>query len=1057
MPSKISSWFKIVIYIFKFCVRIFFPTAFMHKVDLSKLTSDYVAQDEDRLVGTLVGKYKVSVERNARIALDGVNITGLDGENGWAGITCLGKCSIYLKGENRVVGGWGYDGIIARLKLTIAGPGSLLAQGGENGSGIGVSHLDELVVNSGVITANGGTRGVGIGGFSCGSVRINGGSITAKGGETCAGIGSGCFDKAKEILICGGNVVATGGDGGAGIGCGIKGIVEKIEIRGGTVVATGGKNCAGIGGGEDSTIGTIKVCETAKVTAIKGESAPFSIGAHYLGACREVDIAGYAKKSIEMSPFIYEGSVKERPEQESAQTRKVVLDNLTQDYVAQNSDELTGTLIGKYKISVADGATIVLNGVTIRGYDDDKDEDALYPPSWPGINCLGNCTIILADSSLNKVIGGYNCAGFAVGPKGTTLTIKGTGSLIAQGEGSGAGIGGDEAGSGGDILLCGGSIEAVCDGYGAGIGSRLNGSVGNITITDGVKKLVAKTGPHFSNASCSIGSGRHGSCGCVKINGFEVGALESKEFIYEGKTYTVQFDANIDEAEGLMENQRVIPGAVKLVPNGFKHKHLFFAGWNTKKDGSGMMFNEQSLLTDLAENGTVVTLYAQWFDGDVSKLKRNFVAADGAVLTGTLDEDYELSIANGATVTLNNNHVTGKAVGEGFSSRGWNAITCLGDCTIVLQGENSVTGKNEYAGIRVGPKDTTLTIKGDGSLVAHGGDNAAAIGGSGVDVVGEGGNIIICGGSITAVGGFNSAGIGGGCGYSIGNITICGGVVSATGHGNAAGIGGVYYYSVGKINIWGRETKVTATKGIEAPRSIGAGNNGECEGVSICGLSPRSRVIQKSPYVYEPSTVNISKDENGEFHAVKMKHGLTVDDVVFNREFLTQGYLPIAFPLDVNTQNLVNVKSIYSIEKITVDENGKKSMGLKEIWTHGSPHVDLKANTPYMVQLFLLHKPIDGVAKMQYKEPLPEINGWKYRKTYANGDVYRKKKNAPVPRMLADEYVNMAVSPWLYPISFKVFYRPNSDEQTDDLSFAIQFFYDKTTLPANNIEVIVDT
>lgn len=1055
MPSKISSWFKIVIYIFKFCVRIFFPTAFMHKVDLSKLTSDYVAQDEDRLVGTLVGKYKVSVERDARIALDGVNITGKDGENGWAGITCLGKCSIYLKGENRVVGGWGYDGIIARLKLTIAGPGSLLAQGCENGSGIGVSHLDELVVNSGVITANGGTRGVGIGGYSCGSVRINGGSITAKGGETCAGIGSGCFDKAKEILICGGNVVATGGDDGAGIGCGIKGIVEKIEIRGGTVVATGGKNCAGIGGGEDSTIGSIKICETAKVTAIKGEFAKFSIGAHYLGACREVDIAGYAKKSIETSPFIYEGPVKERPEQESAQARKVVLDNLTQDYVAQNSDELTGTLIGKYKILVADGATIVLNGVTIRGYDDDKDEDALYPPSWPGINCLGNCTIVLADNSLNKVIGGYNHGGIAVGPKGTTLTIKGTGLLIAQGEGSGAGIGGGEAGSGGDILLCGGSIEAISTQDGAGIGSSIARSVGNITITDGVKKLVAKTGPHFSNASCSIGSGRHGSCGSVKINGFEVGALESKEFVYEGKNYTVQFDANIDEVEGSMENQRVIPGAVPLAPNGFKHKHLFFAGWNTKKDGSGMMFNEQSLLTDFAENGAVVTLYAQWFDGDVSKLKRNFVAADGAVLTGTLDEDYELSIANGATVTLNNIHITGRGAGEGFSTRGWNAITCLGHCTIVLQGENSVTGKNEYAGIRVGPKDTTLTIKGDGSLVAHGGDNAAAIGGSGVDVVGEGGNIVICGGSITAVGGFNSAGIGGGCGYSIGNITICGGVVSATGHGDAAGIGGVYYYSVGKINICGRETKVTATKGIEAPRSIGAGNNGECDGVVICGLSPRSRVIQRSPFVYEPSTVNISKDENGEFHAVKMKHGLTVDDVVFNREFLTQGYLPIAFPLDVNTQNLANVKSVYSIEKITVDENGKKLMGLKEIWTHGSPHVELKANTPYMVTLFLLQKPIEGVASMPYKETLPEINGWKYHKTYANGEVYRKRKNAPVPRMLVDEYVNMAVSPWLYPISFKVFYRPNSDEQTDELSFAIHFFYDKTTLPANNIEVVV--
>ena len=732
---------------------------------------------------------------------------------------------------------------------------------------------------------------------------------------------------------------------------------------------------------------------------------------------------------------------------------KVDLSKLTSDYVAQDEDRLVGTLIGKYKVSVERNARIALDGVTIRGYDDAKDEDALYPPSWPGITCLGKCTIYLKGE--NRVVGGYYRAGIEVGPKGSTLTITGPGSLFAQGELTGAGIGGGKSDSGGDILICGGSIEAISTQDGAGIGSSFACSVGNITITDGVKKLVAKTGPHFSNASCCIGSGRHGSCGCVKVNGFEVGALESKEFVYKGKTYTVHFDANTDEAEGSMENQRVIPGAVKLAPNKFKHKHLFFAGWNTKKDGTGMMFDEQSVLTDFAENGAVVTLYAQWFDGDVSKLKRNYVAADGAVLTGTLDEDYELSIADGATVTLNNIHVTGKGAGEGFSSRGWNAITCLGNCTIVLQGENTVTGNVEYAGIRVGPKGTTLTIKGDGSLIAHGGKEAAAIGSSGVGVVGEGGNIVICGGTITAVGGFDSAGIGCGRGNSIGDITICGGVVSATGHGNAAGIGGTYYYSVGKIKIFGRETKVTAIKGIEAPRSIGAGYQGECEGVSICGLSPRSRVIKNSPYVYEPSTVNIFKGEKGEFHAVKMKYGQTVDDVVFNREFLTQGYFPIAFPIDVKTQNLANVKSVYSIEKITIDENGKKSMGLKEIWTHGSPHVDLKANTPYMVQLFLLHKPIDGVAKMQYKEPLPEINGWKYRKTYSNGDVYRKKKNAPVPRMLVDEYVNLALSPWLYPISFKVFYRPNSDEEMDELSFAIQFFYDKTTLPANNIDVVM--
>ena len=76
----------------------------------------------------------------------------------------------------------------------------------------------------------------------------------------------------------------------------------------------------------------------------------------------------------------------------------VDLSTLTADYEAQNGDVLTGTLGANVKISIADGATVTLDGVTINGVNDMNYE-------WAGITCLGDATIIL--SGTNTVTGFY--------------------------------------------------------------------------------------------------------------------------------------------------------------------------------------------------------------------------------------------------------------------------------------------------------------------------------------------------------------------------------------------------------------------------------------------------------------------------------------------------------------------------------------------------------------------------------------------------------------------------------------------------------------------------
>ena len=198
---------------------------------------------------------------------------------------------------------------------------------------------------------------------------------------------------------------------------------------------------------------------------------------------------------------------------------------------------------------------------------------------------------------------------------------------------------------------------------------------------------------------------------------------------------------------------------------------------------------------------------------DLSKVTSDYTAKDGKTLTGTLGAKVKISIADGATVTLQDMTING----TNNESYAWAGINCEGDATIILKGANSVRGFYKYPGIYV-PQGKTLTIKGDGSLNAIGNRYTAGIGaGWGPDC----GNIIITGGTINATGGQHSAGIGGGFGGSCGNITITSGV-----------------------------TSVTATKGEQSQYSIGEGV--KCYPCTVTIGGKVTGNIETSPYTYKP-------------------------------------------------------------------------------------------------------------------------------------------------------------------------------------------------------------
>ena len=204
-----------------------------------------------------------------------------------------------------------------------------------------------------------------------------------------------------------------------------------------------------------------------------------------------------------------------------------------------------------------------------------------------------------------------------------------------------------------------------------------------------------------------------------------------------------------------------------------------------------------------------------------------FEAQDGQTLTGTLGSTVNVSIADGATVTLNNATINGWYNSDD-SPNLWAGITCAGDATIILQGNNKIKGFNyRYPGIYV-PAGKTLTIKGNGSLTASSHGGSAGIGGG---ENGSCGNITITDGTITTEGKGMGACIGSGGYGSCGNITITGGTVNATGWGGGA-IGSGAMGSCSNITITGGTVNVL---GGNHAAGIGSGGEGSCGNISISG------------------------------------------------------------------------------------------------------------------------------------------------------------------------------------------------------------------------------
>lgn len=123
------------------------------------------------------------------------------------------------------------------------------------------------------------------------------------------------------------------------------------------------------------------------------------------------------------------------------------------------------------------------------------------------VTVSGDVHLILADGASLTVNGGIGVAEgnvfslYAQSVGGNMGTLTATSSQFGE-----AGIGGKPGNSGGNITICGGSIEATSRKNGAGIGGGSEGSGGSVTISGG---NVTATGGKYGAAG--IGAGLEGS------------------------------------------------------------------------------------------------------------------------------------------------------------------------------------------------------------------------------------------------------------------------------------------------------------------------------------------------------------------------------------------------------------------------------------------------------------------------------------------------------------------------------------------------------------------
>jgi hypothetical protein len=211
--------------------------------------------------------------------------------------------------------------------------------------------------------------------------------------------------------------------------------------------------------------------------------------------------------------------------------------------------------------------------------------------------------------------------------------------------------------------------------------------------------------------------------------------------------------------------------------------------------------------------------------------------------------------------------------------------------------------------------------------------------------------------------------------------------------------------------------------------------------VHITGLGNYSG-IYSAPFTIVPKETNFAavqfiEDENGksviidgtygENDAVEITEDVDVASVEYTRSFPQNTFSTTVLPFDVNTSQISGLKMVLRYFGLGVDEQGKKAIKMKVVWADTSKaHVDLLANTPYMVLMKDASFNVDGgVTLRKTTDAVAEIDGWEFRGTWTYksweendpkiGRAYGFAASASEGLEVGD-FVKVAAGAWMRPM-----------------------------------------
>ena len=614
------------------------------------------------------------------------------------------------------------------------------------------------------------------------------GSNTLTAGKNSAGIQKNGTADGTLTISGSGTLTAQGGEYGAGIGGGSDENGNNIIITGGTVIATAGMyyySGAGIGGGYYAAGSNITI-SGGEVTATGGMSGA-GIGGGFSSEGNNITISGGTVTAIggEYGAGIGGGSRE------------------------------TGS-----GITISGGTVTATGGLCGAGIGGGGD---YYESDVRGVG--SNITI---NGGEVTATGGDFGAGIGGGryENGRNITISG-GTVTATGGLCGAGIGGGEGRTGSDITVSGGTITTTGGENATDIGGGSGGSTGTVTITGGSVKTTKGVLTGVTNGTGAV------YCTVVDLTdefGIEAAVTDVGETAYGMKDVMTDADGKIYMYLPADENGTTIVFG----------KH-FYSGTVSAEVGAD---NRLTRGTECKYSLLVLGAPAYY---ERNESTQGILIKDGANLTIKSGNGYgknnyspmRIQIEENAsvTLTLDGAYMDASAIPY-ISSPILIPENSTGNVNIILKGENGLKAGRYYAAIQKNGNAEnigTLTISGDGSLMAAGDNNAAGIGsGDGKPVK----NIVISSGIITATGGVYAAGIGGGDRGTASNITISGGTITATGGNNGAGIGGGDYGEGNDITISGgtvTATSIAAGDYEVTGAGIGGGACGSGSNITITG------------------------------------------------------------------------------------------------------------------------------------------------------------------------------------------------------------------------------